>query len=284
MKKSDLYSILVKMVVLLTVALTASGRARAQASPGSFADANHPSGPVGPMKENDIWHVDPLTGAVTIHIPFTTTPSGGRGPHFPFSLSYNSASTVLLQELGVFVTGGSGVSYTNDCEPNASCIVMPAYLNSGADVTITDIFSWSPPFLGQGPTGPWTTTGPFLTTQFDVIQDMALPPSGQNNGLAEIYGGTGCTTYGPFTYTDETGAAHDMNLYFIQENYGVNQPQSGQTTQNGYTAACAPLNGSGTTPSATTDGSAMLTSYSTSQGIHGNVLIPTEPCSWETSN
>jgi hypothetical protein len=80
--------------LLFAVALLGAqtNQAAAQFSPGVFADANHPSGPPDPEKEDQIWQVDPLTGALSVTIPFTTTPAGGRGPKIPFALKYNSSS------------------------------------------------------------------------------------------------------------------------------------------------------------------------------------------------
>ena len=49
----------------------------AQFAPGSQADATHPSGAPDPQKEDQIWQVDPITGALNIKIPFSTTPVGG---------------------------------------------------------------------------------------------------------------------------------------------------------------------------------------------------------------
>jgi hypothetical protein len=53
---------------------------RAQISPAAGVDANSPAGPPSPMSEKDIWKVDPLTGALSVNIPFPTTPVGGRVP------------------------------------------------------------------------------------------------------------------------------------------------------------------------------------------------------------
>ena len=69
----------------------------AQISPAAGADANSPGGPPQPMSEKDIWNVDPITGALTVHIPFPTTPAGGRGPSIPFGLLYNSSSTFVFE-------------------------------------------------------------------------------------------------------------------------------------------------------------------------------------------
>ena len=75
----------------------------AQIAPGGNADAIHPAGPPDPQKLDAVWQVDPISDQVTINIPFTTTPQGGRGPKLPFALLYNSASTVTLQAFGTYV-------------------------------------------------------------------------------------------------------------------------------------------------------------------------------------
>ena len=70
--------------VLLVLGLVQ--QAAAQATPGTFADANAPGGAPDPEKLDQIWQVDPINGQVSITIPFTTTPQGGRGPKIPFKL------------------------------------------------------------------------------------------------------------------------------------------------------------------------------------------------------
>ncbi len=77
----------------------------AQAAPGYFADADHPAGAPDPEKLDTTWSVDPISDQVSIRIPFTTTPQGGRGPKLPFALLYNSASTITLQGTGAFGLG-----------------------------------------------------------------------------------------------------------------------------------------------------------------------------------
>jgi hypothetical protein len=120
----------------------------AQAAPRYFADANHPAGAPDPEKLDTIWSVDPISDQVSIRIPFTTTPQGGRGPKLPFALLYNSASTITLQGAGAFGVGfGSSV----------------------------DLFFWSDkpavaPASIPGPTGPWTTTGPYFYSSSNNIE------------------------------------------------------------------------------------------------------------------
>jgi RHS repeat-associated protein len=173
--------------------LVCARQSAAQAAPGVFADTNNPAGPPDPEKLDQIWQVDPITGSVSITIPFTTTPASGRGPKIPFSLHYNSASTVTLQ-------GTSNLS----------------------------TFTWSTGSWGptSGPVGPWTTSGPFFYKSVSHIPDQN--PS-YTIGTTIIWGTplSGCWINGPFIYTDVSGAAHDMNLESdaISYNYTNIQPQ-----------------------------------------------------------
>lgn len=87
----------ISLAVFVLVLLGMGSRyAMAQAAPGVYADANLPSGAPDPLKHDTVWHVDPLTGALNVKIPFSTLPNGGRGPHIPFALLYNSAATITL--------------------------------------------------------------------------------------------------------------------------------------------------------------------------------------------
>ena len=82
---------------------------RAQISPAAGVDANSPAGPPSPVSANEIWSVDPITGALSVHIPFPTTPAGGRGPSVPFGLLYNSSSTFVFEAIGMTFGGGASV-------------------------------------------------------------------------------------------------------------------------------------------------------------------------------
>jgi len=153
-----------------------------QSAPGVFADANHPGGPPDPQKLDAVWQVDPISDQVTINIPFTTTPQGGRGPKLPFALLYNSGSTVTLQGAGTYPIPGG--------------------------VAVSD-FLWSTkPISGSStaPSGPWTTTGPFLYYTVADYPTLSAPYPPYT-----VYG-YGCTIDGPYVYVDENGSAHDMNL------------------------------------------------------------------------
>jgi len=192
-----------------------------QSPPGVFADSNHPAGPPDPQSLDAIWQVDPITDQVSIKIPFTTTPQGGRGPKLPFALLYNSASTVTLQAAGSYPILGS----------------FPA-----------SNFDWlaHPYSTSVSPNGPWTTTGPY------IYYSISNEPSQSNPTFS------GCTLDGPFVYVDQNGSAHDMNLLFEP---GASGPPNPQTMEPVCYAAqeqiyYQPL---GTT-SATTDGSSIETS------------------------
>ncbi|MFZ1087478.1 MAG: hypothetical protein WAN35_21145 [Terracidiphilus sp.] len=187
-------------VVLLVVGF--ARQAVAQAAPGVFANANHPAGPPDPEKLDQIWQVDPITGSVSITIPFTTMPAGGRGPKIPFSLHYNSASTVTLQSDfdSVIPIGQAGE------------------LGGIQGTNTIQFFGWStgqiPPLNlqpPQSPQGPWATSGPFFYSHTSVIPEE--PYKYYLNGIEmETPEYQGCMVNGPYIYTDASGAAHDMNL------------------------------------------------------------------------
>ena len=177
------------LLILICIVSLISGvveRASAQAAPGFFADANHPAGSPDPEKLDGVWSIDPISDQVSMNIPFFTTPQGGRGPKLPFALLYNSASTVTLQGNGTF------------------------YGESGPPVTQ---FAWSAkPIAGDGglvgPSGPWTTTGPYFYSAFAQIPDVT-EPNGNGGTYVSNYG---CVIYGPYTYVDPEGSPHDTNL------------------------------------------------------------------------
>ena len=258
--------------------------ARAQFSPGVFADARHPSGPPDPQKESAIWQVDPLTGALEVTIPFATTPVGGRGPKIPFALKYNSASTVTLQSLGLYYSGGSGTYPQSLCSQNDSdsdgCeIVTASAPMPPVQPTIQQVFQWSSKSLAWPtvPLGPWTTTGPYLIQESASIADQYLPG---NQVIPPILYGYGCNTNGPYLYTDESGGTHDLNMIMLSS------PQSNMVgpcqTALSYSE---PISSGGLgygTASATTDGSALQSStnwngsigYARISGLGPTVIYP----------
>jgi len=69
---------------VVVLVLGCARQATAQAAPGTYADPYNPSGAPDPTKLDQIWQVDPITGLLSVTIPFTTTPQGGRGPKIPF--------------------------------------------------------------------------------------------------------------------------------------------------------------------------------------------------------
>ena len=236
-------------------------QSNAQAAPGVYADATHPAGPPDPTKLDSIWQVDPLTGSLSVTIPFTTTPAGGRGPKIPFTLHYNSASTVTLQSQGSYSVGIPGIL----------SITTTTALNN-----IVQQFRWSPTPIGPttGPVGPWTTSGPFLYSAVTTIPDQNYTETVGNINV-NINAGSGCTIYGPYIYTDESGAAHDMNLEMTNigsSNTNMAPPCSGQVSGGAFVPY-------GPT-SATTDGSALATTWSqqigdtTLNGFPPNILYP----------
>ena len=184
----------------------------AQQAAGFYADENHPSGAPDPSKVDDIWHVDNITGALRVTVPFPTVPAGGRGPHIPFALLYNSSSTVTFQRTRTISTGDATTQY----------------------------FQWMPGSYAAptGPIGPWTTTGPFLVSNGTFIDDYT-PVYG--NG---IHGTTvpGCQISGPHLYTDEHGATHDLNVLYNANGAGNSTCTE---TYNESTSVGATTDGSG---------------------------------------
>lgn len=222
-------------MAIVCVTLVVCARSAAQAPAGVFVDFTHPSGPPDPNKLDLIWHVDDLTGALTVKIPFPTTPQGGRGPKVPFSLSYNSASTVTLQTTTAY--------YIPSLAP------LP-----DAQGSTIQTYSWAPGWVSgavspeTGPVGPWTTSGSYTTSGYSNI------PSGQacynvdGNNICGTYT-YGCTLSGPYSYTAPDGSSHDLNL----ENGALQGPPDQSASPCGVTFALA---------GSTSDGSALLTSTS----------------------
>jgi len=226
----------------------------AQLPAGANADALQPSGAPDPMKEDQIWQVDPLTGALNVKIPFSTTPQGGRGPKIPFSLSYNSSSVVTLEATGT-VAGGSGPLYTFAWQSPASLA------NVSSNV----------------PNGPWTTSGPFSYSSTTSAQ----PYSVVSQYYTTYY--YGCDFQFPFIYVDETGAGHDMNVDSI-----TIIPASGSPSQPAPGCADQPT-GSSVSPGATSDGSVLQTTADGDPLViqpDGTVLHPASsaPYTFEDTN
>jgi len=209
--------------------------AKAQVAPGAIPDANDPSGSPGPMKNSDIWQVDPLTGALSVRIPFTTTPEGGRGPVLPVGLLYNSSATTALQL-------------------------------SSTDYNGNLVYIWAPGGeTGSGaapPSGPWTVSGPFIYPQQEMIPDQIFWVS-ISNGWAKVDHGYGCTVHGPYAYKDENGDSHDMNIQVVSMN-----------SQTNISNTCSNL-GSGSFTNSTSDGSDLLTSQTGVTYPNGTVYSST---------
>jgi len=169
------------------LSLTLLSLADSQTTAGTYADANNPAGPPGPMQEAQIWKLDPITGAVTIKIPISTTPAPGLGPTVPYILEYNSSSTVILSSVAIPPLG----SY----DPSEGHI----------------LYSWAGPnYNAQGANGasagPWTTSGPMLNWS-----EFTFTPGQDSQQNAQQ-----CSIFGPYIYTDENGGAHDTNFAITQ--------------------------------------------------------------------
>jgi hypothetical protein len=209
-------------VSIFVVILGCAQPSTAQMAPGVFADANLPSGAPDPQKGDSIWQVDPITGAVNVKIPFTTTPVGGRGPKIPFALFYNSASTVTLQAAGTY-TEGSGVGYSVTCSGSAadatgcSGVSIPDLSGEASQVIQTYAWLTGPYNTTFGPAGPWTTSGPFIYNSYSQLPDQIFTVN-PGNGPVLLNDGYGCTAWGPFLFADEGGDMHDMNVEYATFN------------------------------------------------------------------
>ena len=170
--------------------------AYAQMAPGEFADANNPTGAPDPTRPGSLWSVDPISGQVNVKIPFLTTPNAARGPHLPFALLYNSSSTVTLQAQGTHI-----IEYTGG-------------------MTTNTIYQWSPKPIANSqsliaPAGPWGTSGPYFYSDGSQFEDWGFTDT---NGAYHI-NAYGCYADGPYTYVDENGSAHDMNMRGFSSSY-----------------------------------------------------------------
>jgi RHS repeat-associated protein len=260
--------------LFMTFLILGSARqSQGQFAPGSEADAMHPSGAPDPMKVDQIWQVDPITGALNLKIPFGTTPQGGRGPKIPFALSYNSSSTVTLQANGTDVMGSSlGLHCDESPSAQLSCEFTGTYTNAAIPTEVLQNYVWSTTPVGTawGPSGPWITTGPFYYYSFQTFPNATITFG--NNGGNEIVQ-NGCTINGPYIYVDENGGAHDMNLNDIFNVTPENDDMTGPCFLPGATTGM------------TEDGSALVTSISSPFILYPNgTKLTTSPYTLEDSN
>ena len=259
-------------ILLIPIMAGVSAPALAQFPPGVFADGNHPAGPPDPQRLDQIWQVDPMSGALYLTIPFATVPTGGRGPKIPFALKYNSQSTVTLQSSGNLTyesaSGTTPLATCNQLPGNGSgCILdMSAPMPSGT-TQILQTYVWAPGslFSTVGPLGPWTTTGPYVYNSTSEYIDQVIPgngvsgPHNYGDGCATSGASTQGNVEGPFIYIDESGGAHDMNIVEVTCQYDAAWIAPITTLYNYY----KPLSLGGSygygDQSSTVDGSAMLT-------------------------
>jgi YD repeat-containing protein len=151
--------------------------------PGVYADSHNPAGPPDPFKESQIWKVDPISGSVSIDIPFLSMRPSSRGPLYPYSLQYNSSATF---ELGSTIVPPSGISNPNPSQ--AFTWYTPNALNGAAN-----------------PPAPWTEiSSPKLfynSTAVSITSSQGAPT-------------TSCQLVGPFLLLDGKGS-HDLNLTIV---------------------------------------------------------------------
>jgi YD repeat-containing protein len=190
---------------------------------GTFADTHNAAGPPDPGKETQIWKVDPITGSVSITIPFLHVQPSVRAPFYQYSLQYNSSATFSL----------------------SSSIVPPDWTNnfsSASTINGYDVYQWMPPNINDGgppPYGispaPWTEVGSPTLRYSNTPANYT--PSGQNP--------VSCNILGPMILTDDTGS-HDLNIGGAFGGQGI----SGGPCASGWVPA-----------SQTTDGSTLQTSW-----------------------
>lgn len=222
-------------VILLLGSILFSCRANCQVPPGVLADAHNPAGPPDPLSPSSIWHVDPLTGALTVHIPLATTAHADRGFVPQLGVSYNSSSTAFLQSLGI------KYNYDDYSSPNSmacsdinnitgalsNCYSVqqldPLFHANAEVLNSEEDFQWSLPsqatVSGVVNTGTWQFDLPTINFPYYEIPDQyywedvgsipgfTAPTIGQ-----KIFLGYGCAIQGEFIYIDENGAAHPLEV------------------------------------------------------------------------
>ena len=173
--------------VILAILSFSIGNRAVQAqnnTPSTYADPHNPAGSSGPAKDTQVWHVDPISGYLSINIPMLNLAPAGRGPWVPYSLTYNSAATVSLS--------------SNIIPPYGSYDPDPGH----------QAFQWLGPNVGTGiPPGPWLESGRRVSWSGSNI------PTTSN-------GDEGCTIFGPYILQDENGS-HDLGLVSINPPTGA---------------------------------------------------------------
>lgn len=211
--------------ISLAIMTCCAGTVAAQLNaPGTFADSHHPAGPPDPGKGTQIWRVDPITGSVSITIPFLHVQPSARSPFHQYSLQYNSSATFSL----------------------SSSIIPPDWVwnfSSASIVNGYDMYTWMPPNInaaGPPPFGaapaPWTEVGSPTLRYSNAAVDYT--PRGGNTISCEING--------PFILTDGQGS-HDLNI---------------GGAVGGEGSAGGPCTHQMVSSSETTDGSTLQTNYS----------------------
>jgi YD repeat-containing protein len=183
--------------ILVAAMSCIAGTAVAQQNgPGTFADGHHPAGPPDPAKVAQIWKVDPITGSVSINIPFLNVRPSSRGPFYPYSLQYNSGSTFAL---------------STDMRPIACDAGGPDACPQKGFTW----YSWYPPNPSAGtmtpPTpAPWVEVGT-PTLRYSAVSVDVSEGSNSYTGQGQT---TNCQIVGPYILTDGNGS-HDLNLAIV---------------------------------------------------------------------
>lgn len=184
-----------RVLILMLLASTARTVAAQNNYPGTFADPHSPTGSPDPLKETQIWKVDPITGAVSISIPFLNVRASGRGLFYPYLLQYNSGATFSL---------------------SSSIIppVSPENWSSASGTLGYQNFTWYGPNANGG-TGPpaGAPPAPWVEIASPTLYYSESSPSYTIDGSG--IGGSGqtesCDIVGPVIILDGKGS-HDLNL------------------------------------------------------------------------
>ena len=265
---------------VVTAILSFAHLVDAQGASGALADAHNPSGQPSPQSNNNVWHVEPLSGALTVHIPFSAHTVASRGFTPSFGLTYNSSSSYQLRSGGisyVYNGGSSGAamlcSDISDSSGNAAlgnCYSVykqdPFFDANSYFLYSREVFYWAGPYTNNTvgvSQGPWAFSGPKVEAPSYEIPDQYYwedLSGGQTGSIGtKVFLGDGCAVRGEFIYTDENGSSHPLG---VREQYDAGSPLISTGNSPSY-----PCQKATTTASASSiDGSAILTTLDTTEG------------------
>lgn len=205
-----------------------------QAPLGIFADSNHPLGAPGVTPSTSVWHVDVLTGALSVKIPIAQGLSSSRGHSGPMAIVYNSAGTIRLKSRGISYLYEDGyesgaVMACNtfaDRDSLGNCYEYSSSTDplghpNGVHGDTVEQFQWvsgdMDVFVMDSQSATWGFTTPGLTYTDVNIPDQIywVQSSGgySNPGIeVRINLGNGSGPRGPYLYRDGDGGVHDLNI------------------------------------------------------------------------